>query len=97
MKARLPVAYMSGGLNDKKIDRVYEEVKRDVVIQIMAVMLCYLKQRYRYTPKTLNSIRDGMSDLLKMMCKDGIMGKPFTTQSCIDYLYSIGIDLEKKE
>lgn len=76
---------------EQKVSLVYEEVKRDVAIQILAVMLCSLKIRYHYTPKTLNSIKEDMESLFELMTKEGILGKPFTPTSCIEWLEANGI------
>lgn len=79
---------------DKKIDLLYEEVKKDVVAQLMATVLCYLHQRYGWGGKVLNSVKEGTEDLFKMMLKDGIMGKPFTTDNCIEYMRSLGVEFD---
>lgn len=76
---------------EQKVNLVYAEVKRDVATQILAVMLCYLKLRYHYTPKTLNSIKEGMESLFELMTKEGIFGRPFTPTSCIEWLETNGI------
>lgn len=79
---------------DMKIDTLYEEVKKDVVAQLMATVLCYLNKRYGWKGKVLNSIKEGTEDMFKIMQSDGIMGKPFTTQNCIEYMKEIGVNFD---
>lgn len=79
---------------DAKIDALYEEVKKDIVAQLMATVLCYLNKRYGWKGKVLNSIKEGVEDLFKIMQSGGIMGKEFNTQNCIDYMKEIGVKFE---
>lgn len=79
---------------DTKVDRLYEEVKKDVVAQITAVFLIYLHQRYGWKGKVLNSIKSGVEDLFKLMETEGIFGKEFSPVNCIEYLQKMGIDIK---
>ena len=79
---------------DLKVDKVYEDAKRDVAAQITAVFLTYLHQRYGWKGKVLTSVKTGVEALFKLMEKDGIMGKPFTPINCIEYLQEIGVDIK---
>lgn len=79
---------------DLKIDRLYEEVKKDVAAQLTAVFLIYLHQRYGWKGKVLNSIKTGVESLFKLMENEGIFGKEFTPINCIEYLQKLGVDIE---
>ena len=80
---------------EKEIE-VFESCKRDITTQILATLLCYLNKRYGWKAKVLNSIKDGIQDLFIAMQTNGIMGKEFNTQHCIDYMLSIGVTFDDK-
>ena len=82
---------------DAKIDAVYEEVKKDVASQIMAVCCMELNKEFGYGKKRLNRFYEGVNDLFKLMATDGILGKEFTPINCIEVLRDkYGIDLDEK-
>lgn len=80
----------------EKENEVFESCKRDITTQILATLLCYLNKRYGWKAKVLNSIKDGIQDLFIAMQTNGIMGKEFNTQHCIDYMLSIGVTFDDK-
>ena len=82
---------------DAKIDAVYEEVKKDVASQIMAVCCMELNKEFGFGKVRLNRFYEGVNDLLKLMATDGILGKEFTPINCIEVLRDkYGIDLDEK-
>ena len=82
---------------DAKIDAVYEEVKKDVASQIMAVCCMELNKEFGFGKDRLNKFYRGVNDLFKLMATNGIMGKEFTPVNCIDLLRDkYGIDLDEK-
>ena len=77
---------------DAKIDAVYEEVKKDVVSQIMAVCCMELNKEFGFGEKRLNRFYDGVNNLFKRM----IMDEEFTPINCINLLREkYGINLDK--
>lgn len=80
---------------DAQIDQVYGEVRNDVAAQILAVVCCYLNKEYRWTGKTLNKMFSGVQSYLHMMLEDKPLGKHLTTDDCIKYMASLGVDVEK--
>ena len=80
---------------DRREQKVFDACKRDIITQLLAVTLCYLNKRYGWKTKVLNSVKDGIQDMLVMMQKDGIMGQEFNTEHCIDYLEHMGITFKK--
>ena len=82
---------------DAKIDAVYEEVKKDVASQIMAVCCMELNKEFGFGKDRLNKFYRGVNHLFKLMATNGIMGKEFTPVNCIDLLRDkYGIDLDEK-
>ena len=82
---------------DANINAVYEEVKKDVASQIMAVCCMELNKEFGYGKKRLNRFYEGVNDLFKLMATDGIFGKEFTPINCIETLRDkYGIDLDDK-
>ena len=82
---------------DAKIDAVYEEVKKDVASQIMAVCCMELNKEFGFGKDRLNKFYRGVNDLFKLMATDGILGKEFTPINCIEVLRDkYGIDLDEK-
>lgn len=81
---------------NSKLDQLYEDVTNDVTAQLMATVFCYLNIRYHWTGKTLNSIKEGIEDLFILMQRDGIAGKPFNTDNCIEYMRSLGVEFEDR-
>ena len=80
---------------DAKIDAVYEEVKHDVVAQIMAVCCMELNKEFGFGKDRLNKFYRGVNSLFKLMITDGILGKEFTPINCIEMLKDkYGIDLD---
>lgn len=83
---------------DAKIDAVYEEVKKDVVSQIMAVCCMELNKEFGFGKDRINKFYEGVNSLFKLMATDGIMGKEFTPVNCIEVLKDkYGIDLDKRD
>ena len=82
---------------DANINAVYEEDKKDVASQIMAVCCMELNKEFGYGKKRLNKFYRGVNDLFKLMATDGILGKEFTPINCIEVLRDkYGIDLDEK-
>ena len=63
---------------DAKIDAVYEEVKKDVASQIMAVCCMELNKEFGYGKVRLNRFYEGVNDFFKLMATNGVFGKEFT-------------------
>lgn len=83
---------------EKQAKQLYAEVGRDVVAQIMATCCTVLNKDYGFGQKRLSDFKQGVECLFKMMLTDGILGKPFTTLNCIEYMRdNFGIDFDNVE
>lgn len=84
---------------NSRIDAVYEDVRKDVAAQVMAVCCCELHTEFGFGKKRLKRFHRGMNALLRMM-QGGAMGKQFTPVDCIKTLkdkYGIDLDREVQE
>lgn len=80
---------------ESRKDKMYEEVEKDVIPQVMAVCFMELNKEFGFGEKRLKQFKRGITGLFAMMCS-GVMGKPFTTVDCIDYIQkNFNIDLEE--
>lgn len=83
---------------NSRIDAVYEDVRKDVAVQIMAVCCCELHTEFGFGKRRLKRFHRGINALLRMM-QCGAMGKAFTPVDCIKLLkdkYGIDLDREAK-
>ena len=83
---------------NSRIDAVYEDVRKDVAVQIMAVCCCELHTEFGFGKRRLKRFHRGINALLRMM-QGGAMGKSFTPVDCIKMLkdkYGIDLDREAK-
>lgn len=77
-------------------DETFEKIKADIVAQVLATCCCELNKEFGFGRKRLQRFKDGTEDLFVMMQKNGIMGKKFTTDTCIDYMSELGIDFKAR-
>ena len=79
---------------NKRIDELYEQVKSDVVAQIMAVCCYDLNKEFGFGRERIQRFVSGVSSYFEIMLTEGVLGQPFTTQNCIDFLMrEYGIDI----
>lgn len=77
---------------------LFEETKKDIIAQLMATCMVELNKEFGFGKKRLNRFKRGTEWLFVQMMNDGLMGMPFTTQNCIDFMRDkYGIDVEAKE
>lgn len=77
---------------------VFEECKRDIVAQLMATCMTELNKDFGFGKKRLQRFKRGTEALFIAMARDGILGRKFTTQNCIDVMRErYGIDVEHRE
>ena len=82
----------------KEVDKVYKQVGRDVVAQIMATCCIVLNKDFQFGKERLTRFKQGVEGLFKIMLSGGIAGQPFTTENCINYMRdTYGIDFDKNE
>lgn len=75
----------------------FEANLRDISAQLMAVCCMELNQEFHFGKDRLQRFKCGVEGLFKLMNDNGLMGKPFDTQSCIDYMRNkFGIDFDEK-
>lgn len=85
---------------EKQSAELFETMKRDIVAQIMATCMVELNKEFGFGKKRLGRFKRGVEWLFIAMAGEGIMGKPFTTQNCIDYIrdqYAIDVDVKEVE
>lgn len=78
-----------------RAEEMFEQIKRDVVAQLMATCLTALKINFGFGKKRLQKFKSDVESLFIAMSRGGIMGKEFSTQSCIDLMrdeYGIDVD-----
>lgn len=81
---------------NSRIDAVYEDVRKDVAVQIMAVCGCELHTEFGFGKRRLKRFYRGINALLRMM-QGGAMDKEFTPVDCIKMLKDrYGIDLDRE-
>lgn len=81
-----------------RAEEMFEQIKRDVVAQLMATCLTALKIHFGFGKKRLQKFKSDVESLFVAMSRGGIMGKEFSTQSCIDLMRDeYGIDVEAKD
>lgn len=83
---------------DKRAAEVFEECKRDIVPQLMAVCMFELDTEFGFKKKRLQRFKDGVEAYFLTMLSGGFCGKEFNTQTCIDVMRDkYGINVEVKE
>jgi hypothetical protein len=83
---------------DNRTNEVFEECKRDIVAQFMAVCCTELNKEFKFGKIKLNRFKTGVESIFKLMTNDGILGKPFTTENCIKAMKDkYGIDFDERE
>lgn len=81
-----------------RAQEMFEQIKRDVVAQLMATAMAELNKEFGFGKKRLRRFKAGVEGLFIAMARDGIMGREFTTQNCIDLMRDkYGIDLDAKD
>lgn len=81
-----------------RTDKIFEEIKRDIVAQLMATSMVELNKEFGFGTGRLRRFKNGTEGLFISMAKDGIMGRKFDTQTCIDLMrekYDIDLDAKK--
>lgn len=83
---------------NRRAQEMFEQIKKDVVAQIMATCLVALQKFFGFGKKRLQRFKSCTEALFVAMAAGGIFGKEFTTQNCIDVMRErYGIDVEAKE
>lgn len=78
-------------------DEYFEECKRDIVAQLMAVCCIELAKEFGFGKKRLNRFKVGVECYFKMMNECKLFNKKMTTQDCIDYMRDkYGIDFDNR-
>lgn len=81
-----------------RTDEIFDDIKRDVVAQLMAVVLTALHNELGFGKKRLRRFKLAVEALFIAMKRGGIMGRQFNTQACIDLMREkYDIDVEAKE
>lgn len=74
---------------------VFEQCKRDILAQVMAVCLMSLKTRYGFGQKRITDFYYDVKGTFYNMDK-GLLGQKYTTVDCIKYVKdNYGIDLDE--
>lgn len=82
---------------NKRIDQVYDSVKRDCSAQLLAVIFYALKVNHKHSNKYLQSFKREIEDIFELM-QSGVFGRKFDTQDCINFMRDeCGIDFDGKE
>lgn len=83
---------------DERSGELYDAVKDDIVAQLMATMFVVLHNDFHFGSDRLQRVKTGTEAMFKLMLADGIMGKPFNTLNCVEYMQKqFGIDFGKGE
>lgn len=83
---------------NKRTDKMFEENKRDIIAQLMAVCCTELHTEFKFGKKRLNRFKTGIEGIFRLMEQDGIFGQPFTPENCIESMKNkYGIDFDKWE
>lgn len=74
---------------------LFEQLAHDITAQLMATALTELNLEFGFGRDRLTRFKTGVEGLFTAMAHDGIMGKKFTAQNCIDLIRDkYGIDLD---
>lgn len=83
---------------NRRADDLFKAVQKDVTAQLMATIMTVLHQEFGFGRKRLRRVKRGTEALFRGMLQNGIFGKKFDTQTCIDYMREkFGVDVEKEE
>lgn len=79
---------------DSKLDKLYEEVRKDVAKQVMATCLFELNKEFDFENEKLLQFFNGVSSMFILM-GNGVVGKEFTPIDCIKHCKEcFGINLD---
>lgn len=74
---------------------LFEQLAHDITAQLMATALTELNLEFGFGRDRLTRFKTGVEGLFTSMAHDGIFGKKFTAQNCIDLMRDkYGIDLD---
>lgn len=83
---------------DKRSDEIFEECKKDIVPQLMAVCMVELDTEFGFKKKRLQRFKNGVEAYFLTMLSGGFCGKEFSTIDCINMMKDrYGIDVEVKD
>jgi hypothetical protein len=81
---------------ESKQNEFFELCKKDISAQILAVCMLTLKTRFGFGKKRMNDFYNDFIGTCKIMDKDLIFGKSFSTVDCIEMIKKdYGIDLDR--
>lgn len=81
-----------------KANEIFDAAKRDITAQLMATCMVELQTEFGFGKNRLQKFKRGVEGLFLAMIHNGIMGKEFSTQNCIDLMREkYGIDVEVRE
>lgn len=74
---------------------LFAQLSHDITAQLMATVLTELNLEFGFGRDRLTRFKTGVEGLFTSMAHDGILGKQFTAQNCIDLMRDkYGIDLD---
>lgn len=80
---------------EKNYNELFEFAKNDITAQVMAVCCYDLNKEFGFGKERMQRFVSGVSSYFELMLTEGVLGQPFTTQNCIDYLKrEFGIDIQ---
>lgn len=83
---------------DARSGEIFDVAKKDVTAQLMAACLVELQKEFGFGKDRLQRFKRGVEGLFTAMAHDGVLGKEFSTQNCIDFIREkYGIDVEVRE
>ena len=71
---------------NERSGELYDAVKNDIAAQLMATVFTELHNDFGFDADRLQRVKTGTEALFQMMINGGIMGEPFTTENCIEYM-----------
>lgn len=82
---------------EERKDAIYEEVKRDVSSQILAVFFTALNKDFGFGKKRLLQVKESVECYFALMQPGNIFGDSFSPLDCIAYIKDkFGIDIDKE-
>lgn len=89
-------SYLNEEWEERK-DAIYEEVKRDVSSQILAVFFTALNKDFGFGKKRLLRVKESVECYFTLMQQGSILGDSFSPLECIEYIKDkFGIDFDKE-
>lgn len=85
---------------DSRIEEVYDTVKADVTVQVLAVACCVLNKEFGFGKSRLQQFKSGIEGIFQMIIKSDspdFFWKSMSTEDCISYLKDMGIEIDPEK